>query len=176
MLFRKTRVKLCIIIFISKFDKNKNVVDLPGFLNRQGMVNFYTQDCNFVFKEKVLTRKWLKLVAESEIKRLGDIAVIFCSDNYILDVNRRYLEHDYFTDIITFDYCEDAVKLSGDLFISVDSVRENAVEYGAEFADELNRVIVHGLLHLIGYDDHTEEDVAQMRSKENYYLSLRELL
>ena len=79
------------------------------------------------------------------------------------------------TDIITFDYCE-GDRLNGDLFISVDSVRENASFYGTEFADELNRVIVHGVLHLIGYDDHTEEDIAEMRAKENYYLSLRELV
>ena len=98
--------------------------------------------------------------------------MIFCSDEYLLDVNRKYLNHDYYTDIITFDYCEGPV-LSGDLFISVDSVRENASVYGTEFADELNRVIVHGLLHLMGYDDHTEDDIATMRAKENYYLSQR---
>ena len=138
------------------------------------MVSYYTEDISFQFKEKRLTSRWLKFVAESETKWLGDIAVIFCSDHYILDVNMKYLQHDYFTDIITFDYCEGNV-LSGDLFISIDSVRENAAFYGSEFADELNRVIVHGLLHLIGYDDHTEEDIAQMRAKENYYLSQRGL-
>ena len=83
--------------------------------------------------------------------------------------------HDYYTDIITFDYCEASV-LSGDLFISVDSVRENAAYFKVSFEEELNRVIVHGLLHLIGYDDHTEADIAQMRSKENYYLELRKNL
>ena len=139
------------------------------------MVSYYTEDISFQFKEKRLTSRWLKFVAESETKRLGDIAVIFCSDHYILDVNMKYLQHDYFTDIITFDYCEGNV-LSGDLFISIDSVRENAAFYGSEFADELNRVIVHGLLHLIGYDDHTEEDIAQMRAKEIYYLSQRGLI
>ena len=112
------------------------------------------------------------MVAESEIRRIGDITIIFCSDNYILDINRKYLGHDYFTDIITFDYCSGNV-LSGDLFISVDSVKENSVEYGTEFEYELNRVIVHGILHLIGYDDHTDEDVKVMREKENYYLDLR---
>ena len=137
------------------------------------MVSYFTEDTPFIFKEKRLTNRWLKLVAESEIRRLGDISIIFCSDNYILDVNMRYLQHDYFTDIITFDYCE-GDRLSGDLFISVDSVRENAAFYGTEFADELNRVIVHGLLHLIGYDDHTEDEIAVMRAKENYYLSQRE--
>lgn len=137
------------------------------------MVSYHTEDCKFEFKQKRLTSRWLKFVAESESKRLGEIAVIFCSDPYILEVNLHYLQHDYYTDIITFDYCE-GNRLSGDLFISVDSVRENATFYGSEFADELNRVIVHGLLHLIGYDDHTEEDIAMMRSKENYYLSQRE--
>lgn len=139
------------------------------------MVNFYTQDCDFNFRQKTLTRKWLKLAAESEIKKLGDISVVFCSDNYILEVNQKYLSHDYYTDIITFDYCEGDT-LSGDLIISIDSVRENAVEYKTTFEDELNRVIIHGLLHLVGYDDHTEEDIAEMRKKENYYLSIRELL
>ena len=139
------------------------------------MVSYYTEDTSFAFKEKRLTSRWLKFVAESEAKRLGDVAVIFCSDNYILDVNIKYLQHDYYTDIITFDYCE-GNRLSGDLFISVDSVRENAAFYVTEFADELNRVIVHGLLHLIGYDDHTEADIAVMRAKENYYLSQRSLV
>ena len=139
------------------------------------MVSYYTEDTKFTFKEKRLTNRWLKFVAESETKRLGDVSVIFCSDNYILDVNIKYLQHDYYTDIISFVYCE-GNRLSGVLFISVDSVRENAAFYGVEFADELNRVIVHGLLHLIGDDDHTEEDIAVMRAKENYYLSQRPLV
>ena len=137
------------------------------------MVSYFTEDTSFLFKHKRLNTRWLKLVAQSEVRRLGDVSIIFCSDNYILDINIKYLNHDYFTDIITFDYCEDDI-ISGDLFISVDSVRENAAFYGTEFEDELNRVIVHGVLHLIGYDDHSEEDIAQMRAKENYYLSLRE--
>lgn len=139
------------------------------------MVRYFFEDTDFVFKPRRFTSSWLKTVAESEIRRLRDVNIIFCSDNYILDINQRFLQHDYFTDIITFDYCEGA-DLSGDLFISVDSVRENALEYGTEFDDELNRVIVHGVLHLIGYDDHTEEDISMMRSKENYYLDLRRSL
>lgn len=103
---------------------------------------------------------------------MGDISIIFCSDNYLLDVNKKYLQHNYYTDIITFDYCE-GNRLSGDLFISVDSVRLNAAEYGTSFEDELNRVIVHGLLHLMGYDDHTDDDITQMRAKENASLQLR---
>ena len=140
------------------------------------MISYYSEETPFVLKGKVRNSKWLRLVAESEIRRIGDVNIIFCSDHYILDINRRYLEHDYFTDIITFDYCE-GEKLSGDLFISVDTVRENALEYGAEsFDQELARVMVHGLLHLIGYDDHSEADKKMMREKENYYLSLRELV
>lgn len=136
------------------------------------MVSYFLQDIDFVFKHKRLNNSWLKLVAESEIKKLGNINIIFCSDNYILDVNVKYLGHDYFTDIITFDYCEKNI-LSGDLFISIDTVRDNAEFYKTEFNDELNRVIVHGLLHLIGYDDHTPEEQKIMREKENYYLELR---
>lgn len=136
------------------------------------MVSYFIQDIDFVFKHKRLNNSWLKLVAESEIKKLGNINIIFCSDNYILDVNVKYLGHDYFTDIITFDYCEKDI-LSGDLFISIDTVRDNAEFYKTEFNDELNRVIVHGLLHLIGYDDHTPEEQKIMREKENYYLELR---
>ena len=139
------------------------------------MISYFFEDTDFIFKGKALNNRWLKIVAESEIRRLGQISIIFCSDNYILDINQRFLQHDYFTDIVTFDYCE-GDRLSGDLFISVDSVRENAIEYGSSFNDELNRVMVHGILHLIGYDDHTDEDIRQMRSKENYYLSLRELM
>ena len=136
------------------------------------MIRYFQEDIRFELKQKLLNNRWLKMVAGSEMRRLGAINIIFCSDNYILDVNMKYLQHDYFTDIITFDYCEKNV-LSGDLFISIDSVRENAQFYGTEFADELNRVMVHGLLHLIGYDDHSEADIAVMRQKENYYLEMR---
>ena len=136
------------------------------------MIRHFQEDIRFELKQKMLNNRWLKMVAGSEMRRLGAINIIFCSDNYILDVNMKYLQHDYFTDIITFDYCEKDV-LSGDLFISIDSVRENAQFYGTEFADELNRVMVHGLLHLIGYDDHSEADIAEMRQKENYYLEMR---
>ena len=139
------------------------------------MVRYYNENVDFVLKYKLLNNRWLKTVAGSEMKKLGNISIIFCSDDYILDVNMKYLQHDYFTDIITFDYCEKDF-LNGDLFISIDSVRENALYYGTEFADELNRVMVHGLLHLIGYDDHSEEDIKMMRYKENYYLELRKAM
>ena len=136
------------------------------------MIRYFCEDIRFTYKNKLANNRWLKMVSGSEIRKIGDINVIFCSDNYILDVNMKYLQHDYFTDIITFDYCEGKV-LSGDLFISVDSVRENSIEFGTDFEEELHRVIVHGVLHLIGYDDHTEEDKKVMRQKENYYLQMR---
>jgi len=139
------------------------------------MVRYFCEDVKFDYKNRLFNNRWLRFVAESEICRLGDINIIFCSDNYLLGINLQYLGHDYYTDIITFDYSEKP-KVSGDLFISVDSVRENAVFYGAAFEEELHRVIVHGLLHLIGYDDHTEDDIKQMRAKENYYLEQRMLL
>ena len=139
------------------------------------MVSYFSQDTDFKFKSKRLTSQWLKLVAQAESKKLGAVSVIFCSDNYLLDINKKYLKHDYFTDIITFDYCEGDL-ISGDLFISIDSVKDNSEFFKSCFEDELNRVIVHGVLHLIGYDDHTESDVAVMRSKEDFYLNFRSTL
>ncbi len=139
------------------------------------MVKYYSEDSAFQLKNKLSVRRWLKFVAESEIRKIGNVSIIFCSDNYILDINLKYLQHDYFTDIITFNYNEGDY-ISGDLFISVDSVKENSVMYGTEFIDELHRVIVHGILHLIGYDDHSEEDQKLMRSKEDYYLAQRDFV
>ena len=140
------------------------------------MIDFHLLKDGFSFRRRALIRKWLMLVAGSEIRRIEDINIIFCDDPYILDINQKYLGHDYFTDIITFDYCE-GDRLSGDLYISIDSVAENAAEYAEGDLDrELSRVIVHGVLHLIGYDDHSEEDIRLMRSKEDYYLSLLDLL
>ena len=139
------------------------------------MVSYFQEDIHFELKGKALNNRWLKMVAESEVKKLGPLSIIFCSDNYILDINIKYLQHDYFTDIITFDYCEGDV-VSGDLFISIDSVRENSLHYGVRFEDELDRVMVHGLLHLIGYDDHTPEETALMRQKEDYYISIKRSL
>mgnify|MGYP002508976504 CR=1 FL=1 len=139
------------------------------------MIRFFNKDLKFDLKDKLPLKRWMKAVVQQHGYRVGDINIILCNDPSILEINQQFLGHDYYTDIITFDYCE-GEKLSGDLFISVDSVRENAIEYGTEFKDELNRVIVHGLLHLIGYDDHCDEDIKEMRAKENYYLSLRELV
>ena len=137
------------------------------------MISYLSEDVSFRFDgKKRLTSAWLRAVARQESRQIGDLSVVFCSDPYILSVNRQYLGHDYYTDIITFDYCEGPV-LSGDLIISVDTVRANATEYGAaSFEEELSRVIVHGVLHLVGYDDHTPGDQKLMRQKENEALAL----
>ena len=137
------------------------------------MIRYFSEGIKFDLQGKLANNRWLRFVAEAEAKRIGEVNIIFCSDPYILDVNINYLGNDYYTDIITFDYVEGDV-LSGDLFISIDSVRENASFYRADFPTELRRVMVHGLLHLIGYDDHTPAEQKEMRSKEDYYLSLRE--
>jgi rRNA maturation RNase YbeY len=114
---------------------------------------------------------WYTKVSLQEYKELGDVTIIFCSDDYLLEVNREHLEHDYYTDIITFDY-SDYSTVSGDLFISVDRVKENASDFNVSFEHELHRVIIHGFLHLCGYFDKTNEDQILMRSKENQALSL----
>jgi len=112
---------------------------------------------------------WLTGVCVSENKFLGDVNIIFCSDEYLLQMNIEHLNHDYFTDVITFDYSEHD-NISGDLFISIDRVKENALDFNTIFNHELLRVIVHGVLHLLGYKDKSEEDILLMRSKENFYL------
>ncbi len=110
-----------------------------------------------------------KLITE-EAKVIGDISIIFVSDEYLLEMNKKYLNHDYYTDIITFDYCEKNV-ISGDLFISVERVEENADTFNISFISELHRVMIHGVLHLCGYRDKTDEEQVEMRSMENKYLN-----
>lgn len=118
---------------------------------------------------------WVKAVAASYGKKVGEIAYIFVDDERILDVNRQYLQHDYYTDIITFDYCEEDI-ISGDLFISLDTVRTNAEQVGASYEQELNRVIIHGILHLCGIDDKGPGEREIMEAAENKALALRKEL
>lgn len=112
----------------------------------------------------------LQDLVTNEGKSTGDITVIFCSDEYLLEINREHLDHDYYTDIITFDYCFQNL-ISGDLFISIDRVKENAAEFKTTFLNELSRVIFHGVLHLCGYKDKLYEDEKLMRQKEQFYLN-----
>lgn len=118
------------------------------------------------------TTAWIKAVAETYGKKVSEIAYIFCSDEKILEVNRQYLQHDYYTDIITFDYCE-GKKLSGDLFISLDTVRTNAEQFDAAYETELYRVIIHGILHLCGINDKGPGEREIMEAAENKALEMR---
>ena len=115
-------------------------------------------------------KKWLNQVISNEAKEEGDISYIFCDDDYLLEKNIRFLNHNTLTDVITFDYCE-GNSVSGDIFISIERVKENSEVFKVDFLTELNRVMVHGLLHLLGYKDKTERESNLMRKKENYYLS-----
>ena len=119
------------------------------------------------------TTEWIKVVAASYGKRVGEIAYIFCSDEKILEVNRQYLEHDYYTDIITFDYTE-GNRISGDLFISLDTVRTNAEQFDQPYERELYRVIIHGVLHLCGINDKGPGEREIREEAENKALALRE--
>lgn len=139
------------------------------------MVRYFCEDTDFNFRRRRLNNAWFKTVCEKEGKRLGDVNVIFCSDEYLLGVNLKYLGHDYYTDIITFDYCESDT-VSGDLFISIDSVRDNSEHYGVTFENELDRVMIHGILHLLGYDDHSDGEIAEMRGKEDESLLIKKNL
>ena len=135
------------------------------------MINFFFEDIDEFDIKKTDIEKNIEKLVINENRILGDVNYILCSDNYLLNINREYLNHDYFTDVISFDYCEDNV-ISGDIFISVDTVSDNAKEYGATFENELDRVMIHGVLHFVGYNDKTESDQKTMRAKENQYLSL----
>lgn len=121
------------------------------------------------------TTKWVRAVAASYGKRVGEVAYVFCNDDKILEVNRQYLKHDYFTDIITFDYCEGDI-LSGDLFISLDTVRTNAELFHKTYDDELHRVIIHGILHLVGINDKGPGEREIMEAAENKALDLLQKL
>ena len=136
------------------------------------MISYQTEGVKMPDIKKKETTGWIKEVAACYGKRVGEIAYIFCSDEKILEVNRQYLQHDYYTDIITFDYCE-GKKLSGDLFISLDTVRTNAEQFNAPYETELYRVIIHGILHLCGINDKGPGEREIMEAAENKALEMR---
>lgn len=134
-------------------------------------VKYFAEDVSIPKIGRRSASEWIRTVIVSEGKSLGDISFIFCSDDYLLEVNKKYLQHDFYTDIITFDYVDGSL-INGDIFISKDRVLENAREYSTSFRDELNRVLVHGVLHLLGYKDKSKREKALMTEKEDYYLNL----
>ncbi len=135
------------------------------------MLEIFFEDTEILDLDPEFFVLWLSDVANKEDKKLGELNIVFCSDDYLLQMNQEHLGHDYYTDIITFDYVEGSV-LSGDLFISVDRVKDNAASFEVEIKQELLRVVVHGFLHLAGYRDKTEVEEIEMRSKENTYLKI----
>lgn len=138
------------------------------------MIAFFTQDLDYTLENPEKITLWLGKCAESEGFELSEVNIIFTSDPYLLEMNQKHLNHDFYTDIITFDYSEGKA-VSGELFISVDRVRENAQTEGVSIAHELSRVMVHGLLHLMGYKDKSAEDQVVMRGKEDFYLNLQKI-
>jgi len=133
------------------------------------MISFSNQETSFFLKNKLKIRGWIKSIVMGEGKKMGEIAYIFCTDEYLLSLNRQYLRHQTLTDIITFDYSEKS-RVAGDIFISIDRVKENSIKYSRSYNEELARVMAHGVLHLLGYKDKTETDKAAMRVKEEQYL------
>ena len=136
-------------------------------------INFFSEDTSFVRTNQAATITWVEQVIVKEKRVLGDLNFVYCSDAHLLEMNISYLNHDTYTDIITFDNSESVEQISGDIFISVDRVEENAVKLTTTFEQELNRVMIHGVQHLIGYNDKTAEEKSQMREKEDAWLSLR---
>lgn len=132
---------------------------------------FSSENTSFVLKNQLKIKRWIKEVVKREDKRLGDLGYVFCDDEYLLKVNIEYLNHDTYTDIITFDYVEGNV-ISGDMMISVDRVGENATKFEVPFERELRRVVIHGVLHLLGNGDKTTKEAARMRELENAALAL----
>ena len=129
------------------------------------MISF-NYETDFLLDNETQFSDWISKVILSESKKEGDINYIFCDDEYILEINKQYLDHDYYTDIISFDYSV-GNELNGDIFVSIERVKENATDFNATFDNELKRVIIHGILHYCGYKDKSEEDEALMRSKED---------
>jgi probable rRNA maturation factor len=133
-------------------------------------IHFFSEQTPFVLREKTRTREWLEKCIKSQRKKTGELNFIFCSDPYLRRINKQYLNHDYFTDIITFP--SDGDGISGDIYISIDRVRDNARAFGSTSAAELRRVMAHGVLHLSGYNDKTKSQQYLMRKMEDKFLKM----
>ncbi len=135
-------------------------------------ISFTSQHKKFKLLKSAAIKKWIDVVIKKEKRKLGEIHYVFVSDEELLEMNKQFLKHNTYTDIITFDYSEGKT-INGDIFISIDRVKDNATKFKTEFNDELHRVIVHGVLHLCGYKDKTKKDAALMRKMEENSLSKR---
>ncbi len=137
------------------------------------LINFYSEDIQYRLRNKKLINKWLLSAIESESGQVEEISFIFTSDNFLINLNTEYLSHDTFTDIITFQYNEEGDKLHSDVFVSIERVKDNAKLFNQSILNELHRMLIHGVLHLLGYDDKNKTSKQLMTTKEDYYLSLR---
>ncbi len=135
-------------------------------------IHFHNADSNYTLKNKRLISSWITSTIQEEKSQLEEISYIFCSDDYLLKINQDHLNHDTYTDIITFDYTENRI-ISSEIYISVDRVKENAKNLSVATLDEMHRVIIHGVLHLCGYKDKSDSEAKTMRSKEDFYLGKR---
>ena len=136
-----------------------------------GKIRFFREKIAFSFKESVAAKKWLSAFAADHAFKIRELNYIFCNDDYLLQINQQYLNHDTLTDIITFDHSETSGTIEGDIFISIERVKENAEKYDVSFEREFFRVMVHGLLHLMGYGDKTPAQKKVMRRKEEEFLT-----
>lgn len=137
-------------------------------------ISFFSEDIDYTLKEKAKVREWIHSAIQAEgFKRVSELNFVFCSDEYLLNINKEYLNHDTYTDIVTFDSSEDEEVIAGDVFISIDRIRENAAKFKVLERDELHRVIIHGVMHLCGYLDKKKEEKERMTAKENEYLQKR---
>ncbi len=136
-------------------------------------ISFFEEDISYTLKQKKQVKQWIKDTILAEGYKLDELTYIFCSDAYLLKINQQYLDHDTYTDIITFDNSETAGLITGDIFISIERIRENAEKFKQTIPNELHRVIIHGVLHLLGYKDKTSEDNKTMTKKEDHYLGKR---
>jgi rRNA maturation RNase YbeY len=134
-------------------------------------ISFFSEDIDFELINENSCISWLENAIKNEDKIAGELSFVFCDDEYLHKINIEYLNHDTYTDIITFDYTEANI-IAGDIFISIDRVKENAKTFNTLFENELSRVIIHGVLHLMGYKDKTQEESTLMRAKEDFYLNL----
>lgn len=135
------------------------------------MIYFHITDCRYRIRNKRKIRAWINEVVVNEKRSLGNLNIILGSDEYVLKINQTHLGHNYYTDVLTFDLSEKPDEVSGDIYISLDRIKENALEYKAGLHEELKRVIIHGVLHLIGFNDKTGKQKTEMREKEDFYLS-----
>ena len=138
-------------------------------------VYFHSENISFTLKNKKITKKWISDIILDSGYTVGDINIIFTSNDYLLEINRKYLNHNYYTDVITFSYNTEKL-ISGDIYVSIEQVTLNSRDLGVSSVDELNRVIIHGVLHLLGMDDNSDKDRDKMRSSEDRALDKLKLL